>query len=438
MDLSNLPPEFLAEIQRYQRQQQMAQALQMQGMQGGNRPTEMVSGHAIKQSPLAALLPALQMYIGGKKGAEAGAGLADVQQRAATASQTESGDLAKLFQSDPKAAIVQALAAKFPQNRKLGEDWGKQYGDRVNQWGNAVKDTDPAAAGGAIASQTIPGQWNAPSVPSPEFKTDPAGNPYAVTTNRKGEQNVDYAPKGVNVSTNLASKEGEILLTRESGDLDARQAKAQAAMQELANAQRLVQVMQDGAAVGGGAGVKQTIRKVFQAFNVDTPETGPTDSAKQLLGERVLDRAKSLGANPSNADREAIKEIVGNIDTDPTAISRLISYTTGNAIKTIQDFQSFLTTKQAGSKTGLDYSSAGIGVKLPEALFGPQQLQLNTIQALQQAGGDISQFKDPSGQPFQSGSQFNLSQPTIQQKPALPNSAPISLDDYLKMQQGKK
>lgn len=436
MDLSQLPPEYAEQIQKLQRQQQIAQFLQQQAMQANTQPTQVLGGYAVKRSPLEGIASLLTGVLGTKAGSDAGTGITQVQGQAQKAQQEEISNLVSQYQADPKAGIAAALAAKFPGNRKLGEDWQKQYQERVNQFAGVAKDTDPRTAGAAVAGQQIPSNWAPPPLPSPSFATDPAGNPYVQTANRKGETEVKYAPKGVNVTTNLASREGEMAFARESKDLETRQQQARDAMQELANAQRLNQVLEQGAQVGGGAGIKQATRKFFQAFGVDTPETGPTDAAKQLLGEKILDRAKTLGANPSNADRDAIKEIVGSIDTDPTALSRLLSYTTASALKSVQDFQNFLQVKQEKATPGIDYTSAGVGIRLPENLFGSQNLQMNTIQALQQLGGDITRFKDPSGQPFVQGSQFNIPPTAVQPRnlsqPQTNPNQPISLDDYLK------
>lgn len=372
MDLSNLPPEFLAEIQRYQRQQQMAQALQMQGMQGGNRPTEMVSGHAIKQSPLAALLPALQMYIGGKKGAEAGVGLADVQQRAATASQTESGDLAKLFQSDPKSAIAQALAAKFPQNRKLGEDWGKQYQDRVNQWAGAVKDTDPAAAGGAIAGQNVPSQWAPPPVPPAQFGTSPSGKPYAIDYNRKGEGSLKYEPTETKVTTNVTNKipgmEGQAVLDSLQQDLKLRRDRAQIAKESLGHNKTAREALAKGAQSGGGEGIKQSIRKVAQAFGVEAPATAPTEQLQMALGNAVLAKARAL-APVTGEDVKRLEAILGSVNTDPTALTQMLEIYDQLSIRELETFNQYIDHQSKNLETPYArdlFRGQGIGYSVPK------------------------------------------------------------------------
>jgi hypothetical protein len=406
MEMNDLPPEYLAEIQRLQRQRKMAEALQMQGMQGGNRPTEMISGHAIRQSPLAALAPVLQMYLGTKMGGKAEEGLGEVQQRAATASQTESGDLATLFQTDPKAAIVKALAAKFSQNRKLGEDWGKQYQDRVNQWSNATKDTDPTASADAIASQTLPGQWSPPPIPSPEFGTSPTGKPYAVDTNRKGEKTLKFEPEGTKVTTNVTNKipgmEGQAVLDSLQQDLKLRRERAQIAKESIAHNKTAREALVNGAQAGGGEELKQGIRKVAQAFGIEAPATAPTEQLQMSLGNAILASARAL-APVTGEDVKRLERIKGSINTDPTALVQMLDIYDNLAVKELETFNEYVNHQSKNLETPYArdlFKGQAIGFTVPKIEPG-----LVNVPAVQN-----------------------------HQAPA----EPISLDDYLKRQKGGK
>lgn len=79
---------------------------------------------------------------------------------------------------------------------------------------------------------------------------------------------------------------------------------------------------------GAGADIKQNLAKGIQAlgFNVDPQKVTDTDYLQSQLGQGILSKAKTLGANPTDNDARIIRDIVGSINTDPQALNKLLDY----------------------------------------------------------------------------------------------------------------
>ena len=83
-----------------------------------------------------------------------------------------------------------------------------------------------------------------------------------------------------------------------------------------------------GVYAGAGADVKQQLAKGIQAlgFSVDPEKVTNTDYLQSQLGQGILSKAKTLGANPTDNDARIIRDIVGSINTDPQALTKLLDY----------------------------------------------------------------------------------------------------------------
>lgn len=392
---TNLPPEFAAELAKYQRQQQMAQMLQQQSMQQTGQPTQMVSGHAIKQSPLQGIAGALGMLASGKMNTEADAGIAGVGAKVRDESTAETRNLTQQFQQDPQAGIAAALASKY--NKDLGGTWQKMYADRVNSVGGIMKDTDPAGAAAAVSGQNIPKGWQPPPLPAPAFNTSPNGENYVEVKNRKGESEIKFPPKAVNVTTKIEGKEGEKALDYLKDDLKTRQARAQAAVETLQANETARNAIASGAQMGGGEGLKQGVRKAAQAFGIEAPATAPTEQLQMALGQAVLAKARAL-APVTQEDRTYLETLLGSVNTDPTALVKMLDIYDKYATKELTTYNAYVDTqsKNMESPYARDiFRGAGIGYEVP---------------------------KPKATAPGQTAPQ---------------NQAPISLDDYLKKVNGK-
>lgn len=82
----------------------------------------------------------------------------------------------------------------------------------------------------------------------------------------------------------------------------------------------------DGGAFTGMAAEPQLFgAKVASLFGVDSSKAANTEVLRSAVGESVLSRAKTLGANPSSTDRDFIRDVVGgNIKLEENTIRRLL------------------------------------------------------------------------------------------------------------------
>lgn len=113
--------------------------------------------------------------------------------------------------------------------------------------------------------------------------------------------------------------------------------KAQSAAEGIGAVHMARQGLDNGAFVGPGGDTKQGVSKFLQMMGVNVaPEAvAATDQFRSGVGQLVLSQIKSLGANPSNADREQLERIVGSLPTDPNAMRSLLDWREQQLRKTI-------------------------------------------------------------------------------------------------------
>lgn len=428
--LAGLPPEFQAQIQKLLRQQQIAQQL-AQGAMGTQ--TQVVSGHAVRTSPLEGVARALTAFGGMKQAGDLQDQMLAAQQQGVQARQDEGRGLIDLYGQNPRAAIAKALVS--PSWSKLGETWQKTLDERVNKAAEVQKETDPSGALKTLSNGQMPQGWTPPPVPDPTFGTDPSNNPYALTVNRKGEKEVKYAPKGVSV--NIPGKEGEMALDTLKTQLKTREERALAARDALRSNMVSLDAINEGAKMGGGEGVKQAIRKVAQAFNLNAPETTPTEVLAMNLGDAILANARKL-APVTGEDLRQLQGILGSINTDPSALQRALIKYNALAMKELQDYNNWVGEQSKNLKT--DYArdmfqGAGIGFEqMPPP--GNTYQQMLTLQELQKRGGNVGNFAI-GGEPMDPNSTFNLKPPTAPQ-PAPVNASPLTPQEQAELEQLRK
>lgn len=447
-----LTPEQQAELASLQRRQRLAAELQKQTAPRGVQMAGKIAVPSGRGEAIARLLAGLgsdymdssatkgQGEVVGRAGREAGEQMTQL-----------------LGAPDQKQSIAQALASQYPGIRQQGAVWQgqananamaqqkqaadmaiakeKQRGDLEQEQFKQLAENLRAGAGvykeygapqqAVTALSTGKMDQGVPPTPrAPDIVRDPAtGKPTQATTySLKGEQDVKF-PGGISMTAEmkLPGEEGKLRLQSEQKELDEAKVNAQSAVAEIGNVARLVRAVEQGAQVGGGASVAQSARKFGQFFGVNFPATGPTDSARSALGERLLENVRKL-APVTQPDVDTVNRLVGSIDTDPTALAELSAWYTARALRSLQNYEKFVATKRSQSQSG-DYATADIGIELPKNLPGPAWFQMLTMQALADQGGDISRFGDPAtGQPMDRGSRFNLTPrafgPNVPQPPS--------------------
>ena len=452
-----LPPEYQDQLDAFMRKQKLAQILQARAQ---NMQAPAQGPVASRISPFSALAGLGSGVLGGYMGNQADEGIRGVQKQYTA---DEASDVSKMLASPEDQRINMGLNSKFQRSRDLAkifqtqDEKRRELGSKVYSEAGDTPNALAALRGTPVGPSTPPKKADVTWVAGPDGKILPKTTNY----DKHGIEHVTLGASGTNVSTEvkLPSDEVKDANKREQEDLAAMQAKARTGQASLATATRLNKVLEENADAGGGASLRQTARKFLSNFGVDLPETGPTDTAKQLFGRGLLENAKSLGINPTDADAKRIEDIVGTIDTDPASMPRLIALMAANGHKAMQDFNQFVKIKRGGQAAKLYpglYETADVGIRQPEKLFGSQDLQMRTMEALQQAGGDVSQFQaneiDPkTGKaamtPFPSDATFTLSPPKAVQKPQstqaplsvkAPNGKTYSFPDAAAMERFKK
>lgn len=106
---------------------------------------------------------------------------------------------------------------------------------------------------------------------------------------------------------------------------DAQMKAAQGAPRVISSIHEARAALDSGAITGAGADEKLFLSKVGTAFGLPSDKVANTEVARAALGAQVLESAKSLGANPSNADRDYIEKVKGgSIKLDEASMRRLL------------------------------------------------------------------------------------------------------------------
>jgi hypothetical protein len=118
------------------------------------------------------------------------------------------------------------------------------------------------------------------------------------------------------------------------------QAQAQRSADEILAIHKMRDAAEGGMYQGGGASLKEIAHNWLKGFGfvIDDATLANTGKFKSAVGKFLLDHAKELGANPSNADASRIEQIVGSIDTDPGAMQGIMDFMEESARRVIQRF----------------------------------------------------------------------------------------------------
>src|SRR6478752_1590740 len=417
------PQEYQEQIDAAERKRQLAQMLQQQAM--GFKGAQSQGRIASKTSPLAWLKNAGTQigtaYMAGKAQEEGSAA-----KKAFEADQiAETQRIQNLPTVDEQ--IKAGQASKFPIAKQLAKTLYDTQQKRLELGSNALKDADPATAYQIAQSGQMPGAYKLPEPNTPAVKTLPDGTQYIETRDRKGQPGIHFPPKGVNV--NLPGNEANTALDMLKTDLKGRQGSAEIARDTLAANSRAVDALESGAKAGGAEGVKQGIRSALQAFGVNVPENAPTTQLQQALGNELLNNARKL-APVTGTDIKVLEGILGNINSDPTALTKAIAFNHAMALKSLGGYNNYLAEQSGNLKTPYAadlFRGAGSGFEMPNFLIGQAAFQAETARNYKNIGGDLSTFIDPvTGKPMDPNTQFNIKQPTAGFPGVNPANAPAA------------
>lgn len=167
--------------------------------------------------------------------------------------------------------------------------------------------------------------------------------------------------------------EGEKAFQKGMGDLDSKElnelrANAKSAQKSLQTVQSLRSAIKKGVYSGGGANAKTAVASIIAGITGVSPKGLPgSEEFNADASKLVLDHIKSLGANPSNADRIFIEKTVPQLWQSPQARDALISRIEQSARQQIEVYRK-------ANAYGREHSGLG-GFPLYESLpdDAPQQ-----------------------------------------------------------------
>ncbi len=100
---------------------------------------------------------------------------------------------------------------------------------------------------------------------------------------------------------------------------------AKASIPQIQGIHEARRALDEGAITGLGADPKLFLAKAANLFGLDEKAAANTEVARSAIGNSVLAKAKTLGANPSNTDRDYIEKVVGGqIGLEEGSIRRLL------------------------------------------------------------------------------------------------------------------
>lgn len=402
-DNQYLPPEYQAQLVEAQRRQAMAQMLlqRSMGFQGAQSQGRM----AAKTSPLTWMANSLSGYLAQQAGDKASKDVLGVQQRYAG---DEVKELERLQGLPEDQRLLQGQRSTFPRAQALAKALQDSRAKRLEMFGQATKEVDPAAAANAAISGQLPGSYQAPAPkPITEAKMSD-GTPYLVSAGAKGTTTPHFPPKGTNI--NMPGNERAAALDITKQQLAQRREGADAAKATYEATTQALDALEKGALAGGGEEVKQALRKTLQTFGITLPGTAETNQLQMALGSAILSEASKIKPI-SNNDITTLREIVGSIGTDPTALAKALAYSQALAIKGLSTYGEYVDNSLDTLRD--DYSrqlfaGAKVGYDVPGQLQGPQSYQMEVVRQLQRQGFDISRLRDMTGQPFPANAQFNI------------------------------
>lgn len=426
-----IPVEFQTELEKAARRQQIAQALFQNAM--APRQTEFVPGpygRAVRQNPMEAVTRGLTGYLANRTMDQTTGQIADIRGRASAAEAEEAQNLTSLFQSPEtrQAAIAQALASRNPRFRAMGENWQKMAHEGAMGAGRAAAEAgDVPGAFGIFRTSQVPGaDYSLPKRADPKivFQPTPDGRQIGMVVNedKYGLKRGEALPAASSTNINLPGRTADLAFESVKQEIAARRTKADVAKRTLDSNRTAIDALERGAQAGGLEDWKQAIRKGAQAFGVNLPNVDDTNTLAMALGEGVLARIAELRPASDN-DFQALKEIVGNITTDPGALANALMVANAIAFRDLQGYVGYLdATKTDLAKmpnadpnvlslfAGADAGFRDYLEKVP--VPGSAAAQMYQLQEMQKRGGDISRVTI-NGEPVGENARFQISPPRI-------------------------
>jgi hypothetical protein len=239
--------------------------------------------------------------------------------------------LADPVRADPKRAVFEAMASRFPEMKAVGGAGLKDVLARpamekpIEVNGQLV---DPVTKQ-VIGDFRTKDKWSEPyEIPGPSGKL-------LVRKNLETGKVESVAGAGTNVSVNTGENSfikglGESVLP---GGKSYEPAKA--ASQSLTLANEMVAAVNQGAKTGSLGNLQQELRKFGELMGVQNAATAPTEMLGNVSKQKVLAKLGGLGAQISNSDRDFLSSAQGDLSTNPEAMKRLLALSMAADLKEI-------------------------------------------------------------------------------------------------------
>jgi hypothetical protein len=403
-----LPPEYQAQLEEQQRKQQIAQMLMAQGMKG---PQIQQGRVASKISPLAGVANIAQAGLGGWMANESEGGASKVRQQYATDSRD---DLQKMLDlTDPEAKVNYGRRSMFPGTSSIAEKLYETEQKKRERRSTIFADYGDPNAALRVLDGGPTGPIAPPKDPEVSYKITPDGKTLPLTTSfgLKGEKRgvLGSAGTNVSVSTQIPTKEADMVLDHLKGELKTRGEKAAASQRVIGATNYAVDALEQGAQAGGGENIKQYLRKGLQALGVNMPETATTEQLQQAMLQNVLAHAKEIRP-ASDTDIMILEKMSGNAGSDPVALTKALAFAQAMAIKDLQGYNDYANANKASKNPNIQemFGASTSGYEVPSQIQGPPAYQMEVVRMLKQQGFDITKLKDGSGNFFPANSKFDI------------------------------
>ena len=430
-----LPYEYQAQEQQAARRRSIASAMMQQSMAPLSQHN-MVGNFTTQRSPFEAVNKALQSYLGYTGLASADAQQASIIQRSQADQHQQLVDVMSKAKGTPSTlatqmgpppegqdsmptigqpatppdingAISQAMLSQFPRVNAYGADLQTNQRKEVHDIAALIGNANTSAAVNFAQKGDPTASVPNLAAPLPVFGTAPDGSAYGLEVDNKGGKNtLKFAPKAATITNNLGDKTGaaiDLETVKRLGENLANLDKTHGKMAQLISANEF---MNKGADQGGGADFRQKLRKLGQAFGVETPATGLTDANISKYGENLFDAVRAL-APVTETDIPIAQAVVGSIGTDPRAMKEMTSWSLAKSMMAADEHnrkvdQAALSSDASPGKYA-NYKTKGfegMNTKDPEILARAYQM-------MQEAGADLSKYSY-GGQKITPDTKFNI------------------------------
>ncbi len=410
--------DYDAEAQQLAERKRYAEALRQQGQQAVPNG-QMVGNQFVATHPLQHLASALRQYSGQRELKDVGTAERDLAQRRQTALQETMRDYSGALQGSPaqyapsmafapnedgsprmvetspavspdrdkafavllknpdtaKVALAAQLAqlGKTPQ-WKVTERFNEKTGKEEKVLFNESNPTEIMPFGGQKASKMEVGPagqaYDPYSIKPGEVLQDP-NKPFVVSNGQVvpnpsfQSYEINKARAGAARNNNTVINAGPKAFETELGKLDAEKlgqfrTAAEAGQSTLQTVGSLRSAEKSGVFDGGGAAAKTAAANMLYGITgVEMKELPGSQMFNAQASKLILDQVKTLGANPSNADREFIEKTVPNLSTSATARAQLLDFMEKKAKSQIELYKKADSHARKNSGlSGFDYLDA--------------------------------------------------------------------------------